>query len=365
VPRPRAHGWSRCGGIFDLDASRRRIGEIDALGAAPGFWDDQRRAGEVMREHARHRQRVETWDRLDAESGDLVGLAELLDGDDPAMAADVDRELARLEAVLGELDVQLLLRGEYDGGEAFVTIQSGAGGTESQDWAEMLLRMYTRWAEDRRFATQVLDVSPGEEAGIKSATIRVSGAFAYGYLKAERGVHRLVRLSPFDASNRRHTSFARVDVMPALPDEAVVALNPEDLRVETFRSSSAGGQHVNKTDSAVRITHLPTGIVVTCQNQRSQHQNRDVALQVLRARLVELQLEEREQEQARLRGETRPVDFGSQIRSYVLHPYRLVKDLRTGVEIGDAASVLDGWLDPFMTAYLRAVLREGGTGGVA
>ena len=312
-----------------------------------------------MRELTRLKQDAETWDRLDAEADDVAGLAELLDDEDPAMTADLHREVQRLEAALTQLEAELLLGGEYDVNDAFVAVQSGAGGTESQDWAEMLLRMYSRWAEDHGHEAEVLDLSPGEEAGVKSATMRVSGRYAYGRLKAERGVHRLVRLSPFDASNRRHTSFARVGVMPALQDDIEIDLKPEDLRTETFRASGHGGQYVNKTDSAVRITHLPTGIAAICQNQRSQHQNREVAMQVLRARLLERELAEREVEQARLRGDTKPVDFGSQIRSYILHPYRMVKDLRTGTEVADAQRVLDGNLDPFIESYLRSELRGG------
>ena len=316
-----------------------------------------------MREIARLKGEVDTWDGLGAESTDLAGLAGLLDDTDSVMTNDVEREVLRMEQQLDKQEIELLLRGTYDSNDAFLTVQSGAGGTESQDWAEMLLRMYTRWAEGHGFDTDMIDLSPGEEAGVKSATIRMSGNYAYGRLRSERGVHRLVRLSPFDSSNRRHTSFARVDVMPVLASNADVEIDPKDLRIETYRASGAGGQHVNKTDSAVRITHEPSGLVVTCQNQRSQHQNREVAMQVLRARLIELQLQERERQQARLRGETRPVDFGSQIRSYVLHPYRMVKDLRTDVEVGDASSVLDGNLDPFISAYLQAELRASSTHG--
>ncbi len=284
----------------------------------------------------------------------MVGLVDLLEPEDADLARDVADEVDDLETRLADLELQLTLGGAYDERDAFLTVQSGAGGTESQDWAEMLLRMYARWADTHDLAPETVDVSPGEEAGIKSATLRAAGRFAYGRLKAERGVHRLVRISPFDAGNRRHTSFARVDVVPVLDDAGEIALEPGDLRVDTFRASGAGGQYVNKTDSAVRITHLPTGLVVSCQNQRSQHQNREVALQMLRARLLERQLAEREAEQARLRGAQAAVDFGSQIRSYVLHPYRMVKDLRTGLEVGDADRVLDGDLDPFIEAWLRA-----------
>ncbi len=310
-----------------------------------------------MRTLTRLKSDVDTWDTLQSDVTDLAGLAALLDDEDPAMRADVEREIGRLESDLERHEIRLLLGGEYDASDAFLTIQSGAGGTESQDWTEMLLRMYARWAEARGFKSEVVDISPGEEAGLKSATLRVQGDYAYGYLTSERGVHRLVRISPFDAGSRRHTSFARVEVMPAIDDNVDIEVRPDDLRIETFRASGSGGQYVNKTDSAVRITHVPTGIVVSSQNQRSQHQNREVGMQVLRARLLERELAEREAEQARLRGDSRPVDFGSQIRSYVLHPYRMVKDVRTGVEIGDAQAVLDGKLDPFIESYLRAALR--------
>ena len=312
-----------------------------------------------MRTLTRLKSDVDTWGTLQSDVTDLAGLAELLDDEDPAMRADIEHEIGRIESDIDRHEFRLLLSGEHDASDAFLTIQSGAGGTESQDWAEMLLRMYARWAEARRFKAEVVDVSPGEEAGLKSATLRVRGDYAYGYLKAERGVHRLVRISPFDAGNRRHTSFARVEVMPAIDDAVDIEIRPDDLRTETFRASGSGGQYVNKTDSAVRITHVPTGIVVSSQNQRSQHQNREVGMQVLRARLLERQLAEREAEQARLRGDSRPVDFGSQIRSYVLHPYRMVKDVRTGVEVGDAQAVLDGKLDPFIESYLRAALSGG------
>ncbi len=312
-----------------------------------------------MRTLTRLKSDVDTWGTLQSDVTDLAGLAELLDDEDPAMRADIEHEIGRIESDIDRHEFRLLLSGEHDASDAFLTIQSGAGGTESQDWAEMLLRMYARWAEARRFKAEVVDVSPGEEAGLKSATLRVRGDYAYGYLRAERGVHRLVRISPFDAGNRRHTSFARVEVMPAIDDAVDIEIRPDDLRTETFRASGSGGQYVNKTDSAVRITHVPTGIVVSSQNQRSQHQNREVGMQVLRARLLERELAEREAEQARLRGDSRPVDFGSQIRSYVLHPYRMVKDVRTGVEVGDAQAVLDGKLDPFIESYLRAALSGG------
>ncbi len=344
------------GGIFDLAEKAARLAELDARIAVPGFWEDQTQARDVMREITRLKSQIETWDGLEGAAAEAVELAELVDPDDSDMLTDVEREIDELATRLDALEIQLLLGGEYDAHDAFLTIQSGAGGTESQDWAEMLLRMYSRWAEQRNYRTNVVEVSPGEEAGIRSATLQLEGDFAYGYLKAERGVHRLVRQSPFDAGHRRHTSFARVDVVPVLEEAEEVEIDPADLRIETFRAGGHGGQHVNKTDSAVRITHGPTGIAVSSQNQRSQHQNREVAMQVLRARLLERELAESESEQARLRGELKAVDFGSQIRSYVLHPYRMVKDVRTGVEVGNARAVLDGDLDQFIDSYLRATV---------
>jgi peptide chain release factor 2 len=311
-----------------------------------------------MQRHRRAREELDTWTKLDTDAEAVVGLLELLDPDDSSIIEEIASEIASLETQLATLELQLMLGGEYDEHNAFLTIQSGAGGTESQDWAEMLLRMYSRWTDKRDFQSEVVEVSPGEEAGIKNATLRVSGQYAYGNLKSERGVHRLVRQSPFDAANRRHTSFARVDVVPVLEENDEISVSPEDIRTETFRASGAGGQHVNKTDSAVRITHLPSNIVVSCQNQKSQHQNREVAMQVLKARLLEKQIAEREAKQARLRGETAAVDFGSQIRSYVLHPYRMIKDVRTGVEVGDTDSVLDGNIDAFIEAWLRASIKS-------
>ena len=343
----------RYGGIFDLDSKRRALADLDREIAAPALWNDPSRARDLMRSHRRTQEEIETWERLDTEADDVVGLIELLDSGDQSLVVEVAAEIGGLESRLAAVEFQLLLGGEYDEHDAFLTVQSGAGGTESQDWAEMLLRMYSRWSDAREYGADVVEVSPGEEAGIKSATLRVTGRYSYGYLKAERGVHRLVRQSPFDASNRRHTSFARVDVIPVLDDATEIEINSDDLRTETFRASGAGGQHVNKTDSAIRITHVPTNIVVTCQNQRSQHQNREVAMQMLQARLLERQLEEREAERARLRGETMSVDFGSQIRSYVLHPYRMVKDVRTGLELANTDAVLDGDIDPFIEAWLR------------
>ncbi len=277
----------------------------------------------------------------------------LAEEDDKDLQAELRRSLRSLEADLDRLELESLLGGEYDDNDAVASIHAGAGGTESQDWAEMLLRMYLRWAERRGFRVELDEVLPGEEAGLKSATFILSGPHAYGLLSAERGVHRLVRISPFDASSRRHTSFASLDVIPLLEEDAEIEIDPKDLRVDTYRSSSAGGQHVNVTDSAVRITHIPTGIQAACQNERSQMQNRAVAMKILTSRLAALMRQEHQQKLENLRGERRDIEFGSQIRSYVLHPYQLVKDHRTDLEVGDVNRVLDGDLDPLIEAYLR------------
>jgi len=316
----------------------------------PRFWDNQRRAAKVSSEHARLSKRLQRYERLRREYEDARELLEL-DGD---LGAEVSEELERLRRELDTLQEEALFGGEYEAGDAIVTIVAGTGGTDAQDWAEMLLRMYLRWATARGFETELLEASPGEEAGLKSATFTVKGENAYGILKAERGVHRLVRLSPFDQAHRRHTSFAQVIVSPLLDEDVEVEIDEADLRIDTYRASGAGGQHVNKTDSAVRITHLPTGIVVQCQNERSQTSNKHTALRILTSRLAELEQERREAELARERGAVQDTGFGSQIRSYVLHPYQLVKDHRTELEVGNAQAVLDGDLDRFIHSYLLA-----------
>jgi peptide chain release factor 2 len=318
---------------------------------APGFWDDQERAARVSAEHARATRKLEEFERLQGDVEDLEGLAELAE-EDPDLAREFDEQIASVERRLAGLEEERLFSGRYDSGDALVTVNAGAGGTDAQDWAEMVLRMEMRWAEKRGFKVELLEVSPGEEAGIKSATFRVSGDNAYGLYSAEKGVHRLVRLSPFDAANRRQTSFAGVEVSPVVDASADVRVDDEDLQVDTYRASGAGGQHVNKTDSAVRITHRPTGIVVQCQNERSQSSNKATAMAMLRSRLAELEERKRREEIAAERGEAQDVNFGSQIRNYVLHPYKQVKDLRTGVEAGDVQRVLDGDLDDFVRAYL-------------
>jgi peptide chain release factor 2 len=335
---------------FDPETLKTRLAELEAAMGEPGFWDDQRRAAEISAEHARLSRRLGRYDTLTRDYDEARELYEL-DGD---LADELDAHLRPLEEELGRLREDALFSGEYDAGDALVTIHAGEGGTDAQDWTEMLVRMYLRWAERRGFKAELVEASPGEEAGLKSAAITVQGENAYGTLKAERGVHRLVRLSPFDSAHRRQTSFAQVIVAPLVGDEAAIEIADDDLRIDTYRASGAGGQHVNKTDSAVRITHLPTGIVVQCQNERSQSSNKQTALRMLRSRLAELAEEERELELAQERGEAQNTGFGSQIRSYVLHPYQMVKDHRTDYEVGNAEGVLDGDLDGFIQAYLLA-----------
>jgi peptide chain release factor 2 len=318
-----------------------------------GFWDDPEGAATANAEYARLQRRLETYEQLEADTRDLDGLLELVD-EDPELAAELDETLDSVEQRLATLEEQRLFTGDYDSGDALVTVNAGAGGTDAQDWAEMVLRMLMRWAERRGFKVELLEVSPGEEAGIKSGTFRVEGENAYGLYSAEKGVHRLVRLSPFDSANRRQTSFAGVEVAPVVEEAGELEIDDDDLQIDTYRASGAGGQHVNKTDSAVRITHKPSGIVVQCQNERSQSSNRATAMAMLRSKLVEAEERRRKEEIARERGEAQDVNFGSQIRSYVLHPYTMVKDHRTDFEVGNANGVLDGDLDGFVHAYLTA-----------
>ena len=326
--------------------------------SAGGFWDDQETAARVSAEHARASRRLEQFRTLEADVDDLASLAEMAQDDDE-IAAELEEQLAPVEARLAALEEQRLFSGRYDAGDALVTINAGAGGTDAQDWAEMVLRMEMKWAERRGFKVELLEASPGEEAGIKSATFRVEGDNAYGLYGAEKGVHRLVRLSPFDSANRRQTSFAGVEVAPVIEDAGEVEIESDDLQVDTYRASGAGGQHVNKTDSAVRITHRPSGIVVQCQNERSQTQNRETAMKMLRSKLVEREERRRMEELAKEKGQALDVNFGSQIRSYVLHPYTMVKDHRTDHEMGDTNRVLEGDLDGFVRAYLlRSAARD-------
>jgi peptide chain release factor 2 len=318
----------------------------------PGFWDDQETAARTSAAHARAQRRLEMFRGLESDVAELGDLAELAE-EDAEIEAELEGQLGAIESRLAELEEARLFSGEYDAGDAVVTVHAGAGGTDSQDWAEILLRMYLRWSERRGFDVEMAEASPGEEAGLKSATFIARGENAYGLFAAERGVHRLVRISPFDSSARRHTSFAQVDVGPLVEANVDIEIDDADLRIDTYRASGAGGQHVNKTDSAVRITHLPTGTVVQCQNERSQTQNKAVAMQLLRSKLIELEERKRAEEMAKARGEVKDVAWGSQIRSYVMQPYTMVKDHRTGHEVGDVQKVLDGDLDEFVRDYLE------------
>ena len=316
---------------------------------------DNNKARSVMRRLAMQKKIVERWRGLEQRVADIAGAMSLAE-EEASFREEIDSEIETVASILGELELEMAFSSEYDSRNAILTIHAGAGGTESQDWAEMLLRMYLRWAERRGYQAEVLDTSPGDEAGIKSVTIDISGDYAFGYLKSEHGVHRLVRLSPFDSDHARHTSFVLVEVMPEAEEESDFRIEPEDLKIDVFRSSGPGGQHMQKTSSAVRITHLPTGLVVTCQSERSQYQNKEIAMKILQSRLLKLELAERAEERDKLKGERIAAGWGSQIRSYVLHPYRMVKDHRTDYQTGNADAVLDGELDGFITAYLRSLV---------
>lgn len=309
-----------------------------------------------MKESAFLEGEINDWKSLTQHIAETIELSHL---DDESLRADLEKEVEQIEAVIAHKELNAMLSGEYDPGNALLAIHAGAGGTDSQDWAEMLERMYLRWAENNGFKTEILDLSEGEEAGVKSVTIAIDGPYAFGYLRPEKGVHRLVRLSPFDAAHRRHTSFALVEVLPQVENDAEVAINPDDLRIDVYRSSGAGGQNVQKNSTAIRLTHIPTGIVVTCQNERSQTQNRENAMRVLRARLLELKQQEQDKQMAELRGEYTKAEWGSQIRSYVLHPYQMVKDHRTNFEVGNTQSVLNGGIEGFIEAYLRSNMGNG------
>ena len=337
-----------------------RIKELDKEMAGTGFWDNQDQAREVIAESNRLKGWVDPWKTLDERSSELVELATLLETEsDDELETEWLTEVGDVQRHIQALEVRTMLQGPDDHRSALLTVHPGAGGLESQDWAEMLTRMYTRWAERRGYTVTVLDLQPGDEAGIKSATLEVSGEDAYGYLRAEKGVHRLVRISPFDAQSRRHTSFASVFVYPQVDDEIEIEIDDSDLRVDTFRASGAGGQHVNKTDSAVRITHLPTGIVVSCQQERSQHKNRATAMKMLKAGLYERALEEKEKEKAKIEATKTEIGWGNQIRSYVFQPYTMVNDHRTELKIGDVNKVMDGDIDPFIEAYLKQSAEQG------
>lgn len=346
-------GLRTSGGVFDIAGKEARAAELDALTAASEFWQDQEKAQAVLKERAILTDVLAQWKKQLQGLDDARVFFELAEAGDAEAAAETEKQLVELEKEVQQAEMQRMLGGEHDSGNAIVSLHPGAGGLEAQDWADMLLRMYLRWAERKGYKVEMADYVPGEGGGVKSATFTVEGPYAYGYLQAEAGIHRLVRISPFDANARRHTSFASVFVYPDLDEAVEVNIRPEDLRVDTYRSGGAGGQHVNKTDSAVRLTHLPTGIVVACQNERSQHRNRQMAMKILRARLYELELEKQKEKMEDLHKSKKEIAWGSQIRSYVLHPYRMVKDHRTGVEIGNADAVLDGEIDEFIEAYLR------------
>ncbi|MBI4544037.1 MAG: peptide chain release factor 2 [Gemmatimonadetes bacterium] len=340
--------------MFDLESKRERLKVLEGRMSEAGFWDDALAARGAIAEIKELKGWVQPWVQLSAKYAELEELAELLEGEaDAGLTAEWESELQHLEQEIATFELRSMLRGPDDARNALLTIHPGAGGTESQDWAEMLVRMYTRWADGRGFAIEMLDLQPGEEAGIRSATLEIRGEYAYGYLKAERGVHRLVRISPFDAQGRRHTSFASVFVYPLVDDDIEVEIEEKDLRIDTFRASGAGGQHVNKTSSAVRITHLPTGLVVACQNQRSQHQNKATALKMLRAAVYQREVERREAERRKADAQKTEIAWGNQIRSYVFQPYTLVTDHRTERKVGDVQRVMDGDLDAFIEAYLK------------
>lgn len=320
----------------------------------PDFWDNPEEAQGVIQKLNSLKDKVEVYENIKECYEELLIIFELVEEEgDSGLERELAEGLIKLKQDVENLKLQTLLNGKYDKNNCIMSLHAGAGGTEAQDWVQMLLRMYTRWAEKKGYIVQTLDFLPGEEAGIKSVTLLIKGKNAYGYLKSEKGVHRLVRISPFDASGRRHTSFASVDVIPEIDDDIEIQINPEDIKIDTYRSGGAGGQHVNKTDSAVRITHIPTGIVVQCQNERSQHSNRLTAMKILKARLFEMYMEEQKEKLDELRGEQREIAWGSQIRSYVFHPYNMVKDHRTNVEVGNINAVMDGEIDIFINAYLR------------
>ncbi len=345
------------GGVFDIAGKEDIFRSLEAESQQANFWDDQQVAQKKMQEASSLRETVEVWNVLQRRAQDAYELHELVE-DDPNLLTELSQEATAIEAELQERETALALAGEHDASSAIFSIHAGAGGTEAQDWAQILLRMYLRWAERRKYKTAITDMTEGEEAGIKSVTFQVDGPFAYGYLKSERGTHRLVRLSPFDSNNRRHTSFAKVEVVPVIDEDIDIAINPADIEIEVFLSSGAGGQNVQKNQTAVRIRHLPTGLVVTSQNERSQGQNREMALKVLRGRLYEIEQEKLLIEKARLRGQNVDANFGSQIRSYVLHPYQMVKDLRTDVETSNTTAVLDGEIDMFIEAWLKQQVGE-------
>ncbi|MBH8600302.1 peptide chain release factor 2 [Thermoactinomyces sp. CICC 23799] len=345
---------------LDFDQKKARLKELENQMSLPDFWDDQESAQKVIGEMKQLKEQIEKMEELDEAFEEQQLMLELLqeEGGDPSMEKELESGIRSLQKEIDNFELTVMLSEPYDRNSAILQLHPGAGGTESQDWADMLLRMYTRWAEDHGYKVETLDYLAGDEAGIKSVTLLIKGNYAYGYLKAEKGIHRLVRISPFDSSGRRHTSFVSVEVMPEIDNDIEIEIRQEDLKIDTYRSSGAGGQHVNTTDSAVRITHIPTGIVVTCQSERSQIKNRDRAMKILKARLYERQLEEQQKELQSLKGEQSEIGWGNQIRSYVFHPYSMVKDHRTQVEVGNVQAVMDGEIDSFIEAYLRQQLNQ-------
>ena len=339
------------GGIFDLEASQTKLDKLRQQSLSPAFWDDSAKASSILKKIALLEKEINLWKDLERRHGDVEVLLEFAEAGE-VTTGEVEKELMAYQTIIKDLELKLMLGGEQDTADAILQIHPGAGGTESQDWADMLYRMYKRWFDKKDFKFSLLDFQPGDEAGIKDVTFEVKGDYVYGLLKAEAGIHRLVRISPFDANNRRHTSFASVFVYPAASDEIEIEINPNDLRIDTFRASGAGGQHVNKTDSAIRITHNPSGIVVSCQNERSQHKNKAQAMKVLKSRLYKLELEKEKEAHQELEDQKMDIGWGSQIRSYVFHPYNMVKDHRTKAETGNVQAVMDGDIDRFIRAYL-------------
>jgi len=339
---------------LNIDTLRAEIEELERLMAVEGFWNDRERSQAIIDDRTRKKHKVDRWARLSSCIEDAETLAAMaMDENDEAALKDLEGEFRRLSSEVKTFELSTLLTDKYDAGNAILSVHAGAGGTEAQDWAEMIMRMYTRWMEVKGLQATMVDTTPGEEAGVKSVVIEVKGENAYGFLSAEKGIHRLVRISPFDSNKRRHTSFCAVDVIPEIEDDVNVEIDTDDLKIDTYRSSGAGGQHVNKTSSAVRITHMPTGIVVQCQNERSQHKNKDMAMKILRARLFELRRRQQEEKVSQIQGELKDIAWGSQIRSYVFHPYTMVKDLRTEYKTGNVQAVMDGDLDDFIWHYLK------------
>ena len=344
------HQSLELGKIISLEAKKKRLDELELASADPKLWENQAKAKQVLQEKKTLGKEIANWEQLRNGVEDLSALVDIAEGED---LAGLSAELDALQKKADELELAALMSGDYDNSNAILSINAGAGGTDSQDWAQILLRMYSRWAESKGFSLEIPELNYGEEAGIKSATLYISGPYAYGYLKTEAGIHRLVRISPFSSEGKRHTSFASVEVIPEITEDVKVEINPNDLRVDTYRASGPGGQNVNKVSSAIRITHVPTGIVTQSQSDRSQHANRETALRLLKARLFEMMAEQRKDKIEELRGEKKKIEWGSQIRSYVFQPYTMVKDHRTGVEVGDVQRVIDGDLDPFIAAVLR------------